>query len=352
MTNGSSLMYAVGSADSARNMGQFYFVYSSAGSTSNRLSMGLHSVDDVFNILGSGNVGIGTTSPSKKLTVAYTAGSDGLTVTGSLRQISTFEASGEHSWVYINSAHSNTYFPQLALQRNSTTLGTVQLQRASNSDTLGAYVESEMLVGTSTNTPMSLQTNGVRRLVVSGSSVGINTRTPIGVFEVQGTSGSLFSVTDTLTGVVFSANDISGISILKATAGSTNYVDVTGELRATSEITAYYSDERLKTKVGTFTDPLSIVRSLNGFKYVGNETAKRFGYFKDTVQIGLSAQEVQAVVPEIVKLAPFDMTTSETGEVKSLTGENYLTVDYSKLVPVLIEAIKQLEEKVNRLEGR
>jgi hypothetical protein len=58
------------------------------------------------------------------------------------------------------------------------------------------------------------------------------------------------------------------------------------------------------------------------------------------------------MVPEIVKLAPFDMTTSETGEVKSLTGENYLTVDYSKLVPVLIEAIKQLEEKVNRLEGR
>jgi hypothetical protein len=188
--------------------------------------------------------------------------------------------------------------------------------------------------------------------VTTGSNVGIGTTNPIGVFEVQGSSGSLFSVTNTLTGVVFSANDISGISILKATAGSTNYVDVTGELRATSEITAYYSDERLKTKVGTFTDPLSIVRSLNGFKYVGNETAKRFGYFNDTVQVGLSAQEVQAVVPEIVKLAPFDMTTSETGEVKSLTGENYLTVDYSKLVPVLIEAIKQLEEKVNRLEGR
>jgi len=69
MTNGSSMMYAVGSADSARNMGQFYFVYSSAGSTSNRLSMGLHSVDDVFNILGSGNVGIGTTGPNAKLEV-------------------------------------------------------------------------------------------------------------------------------------------------------------------------------------------------------------------------------------------------------------------------------------------
>ena len=69
MTVGSSLMYAVGIADNARNMGQFYFYYAGDGSTSNRLSMGLHSVDDVFNITGAGQVGIGTTSPSKPFQV-------------------------------------------------------------------------------------------------------------------------------------------------------------------------------------------------------------------------------------------------------------------------------------------
>ena len=69
MSAPSSIMYAVGYADNARNMGQTYFHYAGAGSTSNRLSMGLHSVDDVFNILGTGNVGIGATSPSSKLQV-------------------------------------------------------------------------------------------------------------------------------------------------------------------------------------------------------------------------------------------------------------------------------------------
>ena len=67
MSAPSSIMYALGYADNARNMGQTYFHYAGAGSTSNRISMGLHSVDDVFNILGTGNVGIiGTTSPQTK----------------------------------------------------------------------------------------------------------------------------------------------------------------------------------------------------------------------------------------------------------------------------------------------
>jgi len=64
MNAGDHIMMSVGQADSARNMGQFYFQYNGSGSTSNRLSLGLHSVDDVLNILGTGNVGIGTTSPT------------------------------------------------------------------------------------------------------------------------------------------------------------------------------------------------------------------------------------------------------------------------------------------------
>jgi hypothetical protein len=69
MNSGDHIMYAVGQADNARNMGQVYFQYSGSASTSNRLSFGLHSVDDVLNILGTGNVGVGTVSPSAKLEV-------------------------------------------------------------------------------------------------------------------------------------------------------------------------------------------------------------------------------------------------------------------------------------------
>ena len=69
MVNGNELMIATGRADSARNMGQMYFAYTSSGSTSNRLSFGLHSADDVLNITGASRVGIGTTAPSDTLHV-------------------------------------------------------------------------------------------------------------------------------------------------------------------------------------------------------------------------------------------------------------------------------------------
>lgn len=60
MATGNDLMYAVGSADSARNMGQMYFNYSgTSGSTDNSLRLGLHSVDHMLNLWGSGDIGIG-----------------------------------------------------------------------------------------------------------------------------------------------------------------------------------------------------------------------------------------------------------------------------------------------------
>jgi len=72
MNSGDHIMYAVGRSDNARNMGQTYFFYSSDGSTNNRLSFGLHSVDDVLHVQGNSTVSIGTTSQntSSKLLVS------------------------------------------------------------------------------------------------------------------------------------------------------------------------------------------------------------------------------------------------------------------------------------------
>ena len=83
MNSGDHIMMAVGQADSARNMGQFYFQYNGAGSTGNRLSMGLHSVDDVFNIFGSSNVQVGSISDQGyKFHVAGTMNSSGALTQG------------------------------------------------------------------------------------------------------------------------------------------------------------------------------------------------------------------------------------------------------------------------------
>lgn len=69
MNSGDHIMYAVGRSDNSYNMGQFYFYYAGAGSTSNRVSIGLHSADDIFNVTGLGNVGVNSSAPRTKLDV-------------------------------------------------------------------------------------------------------------------------------------------------------------------------------------------------------------------------------------------------------------------------------------------
>ena len=111
----------------------------------------------------------------------------------------------------------------------------------------------------------------------------------------------------------------------------------TGEIRATNNVTAYYSDERLKDFHGQIEDALSKVKNLNGYYFTENETAKSLGYANGDMQVGVSAQEVQAVLPEVVTQAPIS--------------DEYLTVYYDKLVPLLIEAIKDLSDKIEKLEN-
>ena len=58
------------------------------------------------------------------------------------------------------------------------------------------------------------------------------------------------------------------------------------------------------------------------------------------------AQEVQAALPEAVKLAPFD----NDGNDNSISGENYLTIHYEKVVPLLLQAIKELKLELDEIK--
>ena len=110
-----------------------------------------------------------------------------------------------------------------------------------------------------------------------------------------------------------------------------------GEIRATNNVTAYYSDDRLKTKLGAIENALEKICSLTGFYYEANETAQKLGY-KVIKEVGVSAQEVQSIMPEIVAPAPID--------------EQYLTVRYEKFAPLIIEAIKELNKKIDSLRDK
>ncbi len=126
---------------------------------------------------------------------------------------------------------------------------------------------------------------------------------------------------------------------------------VAGEIRATGNITGYYSDDRLKTRVANLENALDKVCSLSGFIFINNATAMKFGYLSKDKQVGVSAQEVQRVLPEAVTQAPFDTCFDDDGKMRSITGQDYLTVYYEKIVPLLIEAIKELREEVNTLKN-
>ena len=113
---------------------------------------------------------------------------------------------------------------------------------------------------------------------------------------------------------------------------------VVGSIVATGNITAYYSDERLKNLIGTIPNALDKVSQLNGYYYTPNDTAKGLGVESKGVEVGVSAQEIETVLPEII--------------ADSVVGTGYKTVMYEKITPLLIEAIKELSDKVDALETK
>jgi uncharacterized 2Fe-2S/4Fe-4S cluster protein (DUF4445 family) len=110
------------------------------------------------------------------------------------------------------------------------------------------------------------------------------------------------------------------------------------------DIVAYNtsSDDRLKNKIGNIPRALEKVKTLNGFTFKYNEIAGNLGFDTSNTYVGLSAQELSNVVPQIVKPIPF-------GNVVA-TGNNYMRVEYEKVVPLLVEAIKELAAEVNKLK--
>jgi hypothetical protein len=120
-------------------------------------------------------------------------------------------------------------------------------------------------------------------------------------------------------------------------------------MRGYYDIIAYASDKRLKHNIQPIENALSKVKLLTGMTYQWNELGRQHGWEPDMEirEAGVFAQDVQAVLPEAVRLAPFD---NDKGVSKS--GENFLTVKYEKIVPLLIEAIKEQQKQIEELKTK
>jgi hypothetical protein len=150
-------------------------------------------------------------------------------------------------------------------------------------------------------------------------------------------SGAIPGTASGITGLTLQSVGISDNPRFNSLGLGTNASGSTGDLRAVGNITAYYSDDRLKTRLGSIENALDKVMSLNGFYHEANELAQSLGY-ESIREVGVSAQEVDKVMPEVVAPAPID--------------PQYMTVRYERLVPLLIEAIKELKAEIDILKTK
>jgi hypothetical protein len=126
------------------------------------------------------------------------------------------------------------------------------------------------------------------------------------------------------------------------------YWDGSGNQINTGNVTAYSSDMRLKKNQRRIDDPLGIIRAVSGVYFDWDlEECEKWNFHPPEHDAGLLAQQVQAVYPYAVFPAPFDH--DPLNGFKSRSGKNYLTVQYEKVVPVLVEAIKVLEERLDQI---
>jgi hypothetical protein len=143
----------------------------------------------------------------------------------------------------------------------------------------------------------------------------------------------------------FSGNNTTDFTIRDITARSigvgTAAAGVAGDIRAAGNITAYYSsDERLKENVVNITNALSKVQSINGVEFDWTDAyITQHGGFDGTFMrkhdVGVIAQQIEAVMPEVV------MQRSD----------GYKAVKYEKIIALLIEAIKELKAEVDSLKN-
>ena len=152
-----------------------------------------------------------------------------------------------------------------------------------------------------------------------------------------GNNGYILTVDTSLTGKIKWASDFAGNAATATSAGTagglTGTPNITvGTVTALGDVIAYAnSDQRLKDNITPIPNALEKVLSISGNTFDWNEKSDKKGS-----DIGVIAQEILEVLPDAV-------TTRDTG---------YLAVRYEKLVPLLIEAIKEQQETIANLQNR
>jgi hypothetical protein len=174
--------------------------------------------------------------------------------------------------------------------------------------------------------PITVVTAGVG-ISVSGTTV---TNTITNNNQLTNGSGFITGYTE-----VDTLATVTGRGATTTSALSTGALTVSGGITATGEITAYYSDVNLKKDIVEITDPIAKVMSLRGVTFRPNQTALDLGII-DKEEVGVIAQEVEAVLPQLVTPSAF---------------KGFKTVKYDKLTALLLEAVKAQQLQIDALRA-
>ena len=107
-------------------------------------------------------------------------------------------------------------------------------------------------------------------------------------------------------------------------------------INASGDIESGISDIRIKDNVQQIQDAGKIGYHLNGIYFRYNELARKYGFVDDRTKIGLIAQDLQKVFPVAVS----SLTHSD--------GTEYLAIEYEKLIPVIVECIKEQQREIDQ----
>ena len=142
----------------------------------------------------------------------------------------------------------------------------------------------------------------------------------------------------TLRGSVH-ADTSNNIGFLNPSGSWSSRTDSSGNFTATGSVTAY-SDKRLKENFINIEHPLEKIKKLNGGTFTWKTGIDAIKIKAGRLDYGIIADEVQEIMPELV----IDIT--------ELDGSVYKTVDYTKIIPLLIEAIKEQQIQIEELQTK